>query len=233
MKPSTPQANINQKVKLADMSARYFEGRRGPDGNRQYRITCSSCGVSAQITSRTLMRAENIVGQFTTRKWMVGLTVADDLCPACVLRKRQEVQRQIDRINEMPKDVVVPIKAEQPRTMSRDDRRIIFSKLEAVYLDEKRGYDEAWTDERVSKDLGVPRAWVATVRDENFGPVVTVDVEAIKAENEFLKAHLVEQQALASTMYDRLKIALDDAETMRDRLAACAKNWKSKGIKAA
>ena len=63
------------------------------------------------------------------------------------------------------------MKAEPPRTMSREDRRIVFEKLNGVYLDEKRGYDTGWSDHKVAIDLGVPRAWVEQVREEMFGPV--------------------------------------------------------------
>lgn len=60
--------------------------------------------------------------------------------------------------------------ADQPREMSREDRRIIFAKVDELYLDDKSGYVAPWTDSAVARDLGVPRAWVATVRDELFGP---------------------------------------------------------------
>ena len=65
------------------------------------------------------------------------------------------------------------VKPEPPRVMQRDDRRIIFEKLNAVYLDEKRGYDNDWSDHKVAIDLGVPRSWVEQVRDEMFGPINT------------------------------------------------------------
>lgn len=58
-----------------------------------------------------------------------------------------------------------------PKQMTREDRRIIFEKLNEVYGDEKSGYLEDWTDKAVANHLGVPFAWVATIRDENFGPV--------------------------------------------------------------
>jgi hypothetical protein len=54
--------------------------------------------------------------------------------------------------------------------MSRDDRRIIFARLNDVYVNERTGYSEQWTDKRVAEDLGVPRAWVSEVRDRDFGP---------------------------------------------------------------
>jgi hypothetical protein len=60
--------------------------------------------------------------------------------------------------------------ADAPPEMTREYRRTIFAKLQDVYLDEARGYQSPWTDQAVAKDLGCPLAWIATVRDENFGP---------------------------------------------------------------
>lgn len=60
------------------------------------------------------------------------------------------------------------VKADPPREMSRDDRRIIFAKIDEIYVG--NGYQAPWTDTAVAKDLGVPAAWVAKVRDEMFGP---------------------------------------------------------------
>lgn len=57
-----------------------------------------------------------------------------------------------------------------PAEMSRSDRRVIFAQLEECYADETSGYKTPWTDAGVAKHLGVPQAWVATVREENFGP---------------------------------------------------------------
>jgi hypothetical protein len=61
---------------------------------------------------------------------------------------------------------------ESARVMTRDDRRIIFEKLNEVYVNDKVGYDKGWTDERVATDLGIPRAWVRLIREENFGDEV-------------------------------------------------------------
>jgi hypothetical protein len=59
---------------------------------------------------------------------------------------------------------------EPPREMTRQDRQVVFAKLMDVYVSESEGYSVGWTDQRVATDLGVPVAWVAKVRDENFGP---------------------------------------------------------------
>jgi len=58
--------------------------------------------------------------------------------------------------------------AEKPRDMTRDDRRIVFDKINGVY--DGGHYIAPWTDAAVAKDLGVPRDWVAKVREEFFGP---------------------------------------------------------------
>lgn len=62
---------------------------------------------------------------------------------------------------------VAPVSTEVPQ-MTREDRRIIFEKLNAIYDRDK--YSPPWTDKKVSEDLNCPRAWVKQVRDEMFGP---------------------------------------------------------------
>lgn len=66
------------------------------------------------------------------------------------------------------------VKAEPPLEIGADDRRLIFGKLNEVYIDQDRGYSNGWSDERVATDMGVARAWVAKVRDEFFGPEVNI-----------------------------------------------------------
>lgn len=63
-----------------------------------------------------------------------------------------------------------PAKAEAPREMGRDERRIITDKLDDVYDDKAGRYKAPWTDAAVSRDLGVPRSWVSDVREQFFGP---------------------------------------------------------------
>ncbi len=93
------------------------------------------------------------------------------------------------------------VAAEPPREMGRTEKRIIWAKLEEVYLDEKRGYSAGWTDETVAKDLGVPRAWVAAVRDEGFGPLGAD--ETTLAEVSAMRAYLADQRKeLASKRAD-------------------------------
>ena len=80
--------------------------------------------------------------------------------------------------------------ADVPASPTPSDRRIIFAKLEEIYIDEVKGYSGNWTDEKVSRDLGVPRAWVSEVREINFGPIrdneqtreLILKIDAVSAE---------------------------------------------------
>jgi hypothetical protein len=56
-----------------------------------------------------------------------------------------------------------------PRMMTHDERRIIDIKLEDVHLGGGGGYIKDWSDEKVAKDLNVPRAWVTKVREDYYG----------------------------------------------------------------
>lgn len=97
-----------------------------------------------------------------------------------------------------------------PREMSRDDRRVIFAKLDEVYLDEKRGYDSGWSDHKVASDLGVPRKWVEIIRAENFGAIGT---------NEEMAEFLSESDKLCADA----RAALDAAKKAREDIEAILK----------
>lgn len=99
----------------------------------------------------------------------------------------------------------------KPREMSRDDRRVIFAKLDEVYLDEKRGYEQGWSDHRVATDLGVPRKWVETIRAENFGNIGT---------NEDMAAFMAEAEALLTGA----RKALADAKEAREAVEKVLRN---------
>ena len=105
-------------------------------------------------------------------------------------------------------DVVVPIKADPPRQMTRGDRQVIWNKLQDVYPKEDKGYMGEWTDGRVAKDLGVPRAWVTEIRAQNFGPeVVTPVIPDIPA-----AAHARHTAAIVR-QHEVLKVALAAVES--------------------
>ena len=126
-------------------------------------IECRKCGVGARhiITTRANFSNALAAKYFRVHGWEIGKNARGDFCPDCIKRRKAKPEPQV---------VAMKDEAEAPREMSREDRRIIFAKIDELYLDDRTGYTPPWTDAAVARDLGVPRAWVAKVRDELFGP---------------------------------------------------------------
>ncbi|GJE54560.1 hypothetical protein [Methylobacterium thuringiense] len=182
---------------------------------QRYRLTCGSCGCGEALGRMNFgsgIAQEQVPKKFEDKGWRVGKRHdgRDDLCPACLNREQEARRNKIHAVTTKEADVnkastasgrIGEAKTERgswpdalkssthtadaPREMTREHRRLIFLKLEEVYLDERLGYSAGWTDERVAADLGIPRAWVSTIRDENFGPNFSEElklaIEAAKA----------------------------------------------------
>ena len=151
-----------------------------------FKLTCAKCG-----TTDTLLLGSKSNGYPTPlvqqkmrhRGWEIGNRASADLCPDCVSSKHAKHNKLEEK---MENNVVTYVKAEEPPTMSREDRRLIFAKIDEVYLDENIGYSDGWTDSRVANDLGVPLAWVRDIRSENFGDersnaAITKQLDEVKA----------------------------------------------------
>lgn len=172
------RAAINGSA-LFDRDMMLFEGKP----TRAFRITCGTCGVLHRVKMNPMrgkassleVQQEDIraARKFREAGWEVGSTRNKHRCPAhttlAPLKKEDPMPPVVKKLTPPPEPQLIP----PPREMSRTDRRIIFDKLSDVYLDEAHGYSGDLTDKRVAEDLGVPMAWVATIRDENFGPVST------------------------------------------------------------
>jgi hypothetical protein len=130
--------------------------------------------------------------KFIDLGWWIGTRhEKGDVCPDCV---------KLERSNNMlsTKKIGVPaLAAVPPRTMTREIRRLIFMKLNEIYLSEEAGYGKGWTDKRVAEDMDYPAAWIVTVREENFGPL---------RDNEDLRALREDMAKL-----ERDRVVLDDS----------------------
>ncbi len=120
------------------------------------------------------------------------------------------------------------LRAEPPQEMSREDRRCVFEKLNEVYLDEDHGYGDGWSDERVAKDLGVPRAWVSKIRDENCGPEVGPKAKANFAEEarkilDEARAEISKGAVQIGTVSAQQSVVLKKIEKLEERISAFAK----------
>jgi hypothetical protein len=103
-----------------------------------------------------------------------------------------------------------------PRKMTRDERRIIYAKIEEVWGSEDSGYKPPWTDKKVAEDLGVPQAWVATLRDENFGSKSSNP--AIEEQGRAAMEFVAEMRSKAQEITAMAKALLDKAEVIERRL---------------
>lgn len=132
-----------------------------------FRIECGEASCKAhQVmvqTGKTRLNPVAAAQYFRNHGWLVGKSAKHDRCPTC-----SKVRRRNLKVIDMEKP-----QADEPRTMTREDRRIVFAKIDEVYLDDRSGYTPPWTDGAIARDLGVPRAWVAEVREALFGPAAS------------------------------------------------------------
>lgn len=166
---------------------------------RVHRIQCSACPVHADISANTHggSRAhEDLFRVWRRGGWEIGNNPSRDLCPDCVKKRRQAGKQPAaeapapTEAKVIPMPVAAPVTPEPPRAPTFEEKRVINSKLEEVYLDERTGYSDGWSDKRVAEDLAVPRKWVEDLREANFGPART---------NEEVKAAVEEAKALRET----------------------------------
>ncbi len=163
-------------------------------------ITCS-CGE----TSSSFRGASAAEVDFRRQGWWIGARPKQDRCPSCNAKGAKPdtiksfADLRIVATTPEPEQMPRPTsEAEKPADPTREERRIIFAKLQDVYLDEQRGYDNGWTDHRVATDLAVPRAWVAAIREENFGPT---------RDNAELREFMVQHAKIEKEIADLLRIA--------------------------
>lgn len=149
----------------------------GPS-QRAAETVCSLCGDKGHIimANGTSYPPEVVKRKFEYVGWSVDARrEGHDICPKCIKIEKDKraaakvAAREEKTVVEMTSQRVPP--REPPREMTRDDRRLIFVRLNEVYESETTGYSAGFTDKRVADELNVPQAWVVTVRDENFGPL--------------------------------------------------------------
>lgn len=209
-----------------------------------FQIRCK-CGATEEVGRRGsskggILPPEAIARFFASRGWKVGQTARKDRCPECFHKtkpaKKPAEQEGADQMATKVQEVRPPrpgASEEPPREMKKDDRRIIFGKLDEVYIDERSGYCKDWNDERVSKELGCPRAWVAQVRDENFGPQKSDQSEEVshlkfKIESLEKDAHALDKEAerISGEVAEARKTC-DEASINAKRIASTANNLLS------
>lgn len=192
-----------------------------------YLIRCSKCGEIEKISTNNRsgsMPPEGLAARFRSKGWTVGNREGSDICARCVnSEKNKKSLKQLataylekQEATNVVQLIHQTITAEPPREMTREDRRLVFAKIDEVYLDEKQGYSTGWSDKKVAQDLGVPQAWVKSIREENFG---------VEGANEDFRQMLTDGQKLLDDfrvvegiISDRIK----EAQKTKDDLSARA-----------
>ncbi|MGY3130070.1 hypothetical protein ACVWZM_000752 [Bradyrhizobium sp. USDA 4501] len=208
---------------VQSQTAELFSVSKVPYGDagkfvRGVAVICGHCGACENMPVNNFPgrngSGNDVEFQFVKRKleargWKIGSKPAQHRCSKCFSSIKATAARRAPEngspaMNGGASVSVTPIKSFNDvaaRMLGRDDRRIIFEKLNEVYVNDKVGYSAGWTDERVASDLGVPRAWVRLIRDENFG-------------DEMANEEIRRQVADASRLLDEVKKATAQAEVI-------------------
>lgn len=193
---------------------------------RKHVFRCSRCPATGDIANskhRGALAPGFIIRKMTERGWHIGRRIEDDLCPSCVKASMKNKATEVTNmrvVKSSEKVVPVPV-VEAPRLPTFDEKRLILSKLDEVYLDANRGYSGGWSDKKVGSDLGIPWKWVADIREANFGPhggnevvgevvaeakALLADIEANRKEvEERVKSLAAREDALNKKLADVLK----------------------------
>jgi hypothetical protein len=206
---------------------------------QQQRGAKATCGYDRCRTTNTVSvntfthgigdddeRAERFAARkFEALGWKIGKTAKGNLCPACFARVKMASAKKKEDIVGSSSEKIVPMTpkpaVEEPkppiephRAMTRDDGRIIFNKIDENYAGESVGYAVGWSDERIAKDLGVPRAWVSEIRDKYFGPDLDERQTQMLAEAKAVHLAMLEVAAKAEPIVTLLKEVLARSDAL-------------------
>lgn len=142
---------------LPEFSRTRVQNPDGDGGWIAYEAKCA-CGVTGHVKigkpSGSLPR-EIVARSLANEGWT--FTRRGATCPVC---------------NETEKAMssnVHSLKADQPRQMGQGDRRRVFRAIDDYWDERSARYQGGTTDKSIAEKLGVPRAWVETIRIEAFG----------------------------------------------------------------
>lgn len=184
---------------------------------RQHIFRCATCGGESSIAvsgAGAPMPPSFVEKKMQEREWVLGKTAGADICPACAKKVFQEKKAKKEPASMAD---VTTKRAEAPRSPSFDEKRLIFAKLNDVYLDDRRGYSGTWSDKRVAEDLGIPWKWVEDIREANFGPQGSNEmVNEVVAE---AKELLSQVEATRKAREEQDKAFAGREEALRKRLA--------------
>lgn len=171
-------------------------------------VQCGYCGAEAPVlkTGKSL-RPPELVRQVAVNNGWQWAKSGKHACPKC-LKKFKAKKMAASNSNA-------------PREMQPSDKRAIFREVDANYDDVNQRYLGAATDQEIAKKIGVPRKWVETVREADFGPSgVNEEMHKVASVLGELTSRTREATNLAmeaAAVAEKLQI---ECETLRKRLDA-------------
>lgn len=158
--------------------------------------------------------------------WEIGRNADSDRCPQHT-RLALRAERETDMGKETPINhasheksfdgqlraaaAVAPIiDAKAARMPGRDDNQLILIAVQEAYPAPGEGYTAGVTDDSIAAELGLPRVWIAQVREQFFGPAVVVDPRVAG-----LEARYAQLLATQRKIVDEVATFTADLQTFR------------------
>ena len=187
---------------------------------RYQTVACSEPGCCSKLEVRVggSHKPPDVIYNMARRRgWTVNPKKAQFTCP--------EVHMVPERI-EMTRAAVKTSPTETPpREMTKDQRRAIWREIDGHYEDQNNRYITGTTDKSIGEKLSLPWAWVAEVREADFGPAgpdpAVTEIEAtLKALTE--RASKLETDGLAA--FEKVE---READAIRAEIARVEAKFKA------
>lgn len=190
------------------------------------RCACEGCNNREVLYTDAFRSPPNkawTAKHFINKGWAVGRTPQKDFCPDHNSRAARRQPKQETETMPTPTPATA---AAEPRSMTRDERRIIHAALQDVYIDDV-GYTVGSTDISVATSLGVPVAWIAEVREQFFGDAgsnpeienFTSQVKLLTGVQEILEHDLQVTVEALSSLQERVRKVREDIATLNTTAA--------------
>lgn len=130
---------------------------------------CSYCGGVAHNSNAGIDPAM-FAKMLQHKGWSIGLNAKKPACPKCVSKFKAAKKKGNNTMSEIEK-----IKPEDLPKIGPTPRqnREIYSLLETYFSEKKGSYTDGYSDELVSKEVGLAREVIVKFRGEAFGPLKT------------------------------------------------------------
>jgi hypothetical protein len=136
-------------------------------------VHCGACPATERIHLHVNMTPEAVKHKFRNRDWVIERHHADGhRCPTCrraaqpAPTSKKETPVMANNVTALPAGSAAPGSA-AVRDATPLEMRRIFALVEGHFDEAKGCYTGGYTDERVARELGLPRALITRVREES------------------------------------------------------------------